>query len=118
MNDKGERGELLALKAMEKKGYKLIRRNYICKLGEIDLIMRKGKQLVFVEVKSRDVGSYGRPMESINAQKLKKIERTAQLFLLGYRDPYDSVQLDVCEVFLDSGAVNHVSNVDWVQSSF
>jgi putative endonuclease len=118
MNHKGDEGELLAQKALEKKGYRLIQKNYSCKMGEIDLIMMHKKRLVLVEVKARKDNAYYRPIEAINPSKLKKLYKTAQLFLMQYRGDYDSVQLDVCEVFLDHGQVEHIENVDFDISSF
>jgi len=118
MNNKGTEGELMALRALEKKGYTLIKQNYLSKMGEIDLIMMHKKRLVLIEVKARKDGAYYRPIEAINPSKLKKLYRTSQLFLMQYRGAYDSVQLDVCEVFLDSGQVVHTENVDFDISSF
>lgn len=113
MNHKGELGEQLAREMLEKKGYRLIKSNFSTRMGEIDLIMMHRKRLVFVEVKSKRGHDQYRPVEAINPSKLKKLYRTAQFFLLGFKEPYDSVQMDVCEVYLDSRRVEHIENIDF-----
>lgn len=118
MNNKGDEGELLAQRALEKKGYRLIQRNYSCKMGEIDLVMMHKKRLVFVEVKARKDNAYYRPIEAITPSKLKKLYRTAQLYLMQYKGAYESIQLDVCEVFLDRDQVEHIENVNFDIASF
>ena len=49
----GQENEYLALKYLTNKGYKIIKRNYRCKLGEIDLIAKKDDRIIFIEVKYR-----------------------------------------------------------------
>ncbi|MBP5618294.1 MAG: YraN family protein, partial [Clostridia bacterium] len=53
----GERGEKLAARYLRRKGYRILERNFQTRFGEIDLIARKGDQLVFVEVKTRAPGA-------------------------------------------------------------
>lgn len=68
---------------LEKKGFKIIERNYRNKTGEIDLIALapNGEGLVFIEVKTRKSSTFGYPEESVDARKLRKIEKTAFLWL-------------------------------------
>ena len=80
----GERGEYLARLFLEKKGYLFIRSNYVIKGGEIDLIMQENDEIVFLEVKTRTVASakaFGRGADAVNAEKIKRIRRTARQFL-------------------------------------
>jgi putative endonuclease len=69
----GRLGEEIARKHLEQKGYKIIEQNYKTKYGEIDLIARKGKELIFVEVRTKKGENYGLPEDTINKKKLKKI---------------------------------------------
>ena len=62
----GERGENLAARELRDKGYKIIARNFKCVMGEIDIIARDGKTLVFVEVKTRASDDSVTPEEQIN----------------------------------------------------
>lgn len=61
--------------------YKILVRNYYAPTGEIDIIAKKGKTYVFVEVKYRRDGAKGLPREAVTAAKQIKIRRTAQYYL-------------------------------------
>lgn len=63
-------------------GFKIIKRNYRCKIGEIDIIAIKDNILRFIEVKYRKNNSYGAPVLAVNAKKQKTIYTTAQWFLV------------------------------------
>ena len=67
MNEKGKKGEFLAARYLEEKGYTVIARNYHSRYGEIDLICRKDSYLVFIEVKARKVSSLVNPLEAVTA---------------------------------------------------
>ena len=69
----GKRGEQIACKALEKKGYRILERNYRCRYGEIDLVARHRDYIVFVEVRSKTGHGFGSPEESITAAKKKKL---------------------------------------------
>lgn len=79
----GYYGETIAQKVLEKKGYRLLVKNYTIHGGEIDLIMEKGEEIVFVEVKTRRNDHYGTPLESISPQKKKRIYHCANVFMAG-----------------------------------
>lgn len=76
----GKLGEDLALAYLLRRGYSLIDRNFSCSFGEIDLIMKDGKTLVFVEVKTRWSLSYGSGVEAVTRRKLRSIIKTSQVF--------------------------------------
>lgn len=82
----GYYGEDIARKVLEKKGYRLVDKNFTVRGGEIDLIMAKGEELVFVEVKTRRNDHFGTPAEAITVQKQKHMLHAAKMFLVG-RDP-------------------------------
>jgi len=79
---KGKEGEKIAREFLIKKGFTLIESNYANKLGEIDLVMSDKDWLVFVEVKLKIEDKFGDPEEMISKNKLNKIRRIAQGFLL------------------------------------
>lgn len=79
---KGKEGEDKALKYLISNGYKLIERNFRSHFGEIDLIVEKDGVVVFVEVKYRHSNSFGSPIEAITEDKIKKIIKTAQYFIV------------------------------------
>ncbi len=77
----GKFGEEKAVEFLKKNGYKIIERNYRTKIGEIDIIARKKREIIFIEVKTRSSDDFGMPEESINERKLRKIEKVAQIYL-------------------------------------
>ena len=77
----GDVYEQAALDYLLKQKLNLIERNFRCKLGEIDLIMRDQEFLVFVEVKYRKSTSFGEPSEMVSPSKQKKICKTVQIYL-------------------------------------
>ncbi len=79
---KGKEGEEIARKFLIEKGFKLIESNYSNKLGEIDIVMSDNDWLVFVEVKLKIGDRYGTPEEMINKNKLWKIRKVAESFLV------------------------------------
>ena len=73
----GDWGEEYARRFLEGRGYSILETNYRGKYGEIDLIAREGECLVFVEVKSRRTGAFGRPEESVTEAKQQKLVQAA-----------------------------------------
>lgn len=80
--DLGRAAETEALYFLQQQGYREVARNYRCRQGEIDLIVTKDDNLVFVEVRSRSRKDYGLPEETVNYAKQQKIRYTAQYFLM------------------------------------
>ena len=76
----GRRGERLAEQHLEARGYRLIERNWRCRHGEIDLVMRGGDVIAFVEVKTRTSTAFGHPLEAITPVKLARLRRLAGLW--------------------------------------
>ena len=74
--------EALARQHLEAKGYRLLTTNHREKAGEIDLVMRDGESLVFVEVRQRRSDLRGSAAESIGAQKLRRLTAAAGLYML------------------------------------
>ena len=77
----GRIGEQAAAELLQMEGYEILERNYRCQAGEIDLIARDGRYLVFVEVKYRSDEKAGDPSEAVNWYKQKKICQTASWYL-------------------------------------
>ena len=104
----GALGEHIARQFLERKGFKVIEMNYRKPWGEIDIIALKNNEVRFIEVKavsgdlenlSRESNSY-RPEEQIHPAKLKKIVRTAQLYM-AYKEDDREYQIDAVGVILD-----------------
>ena len=78
----GDLAEGLAARFLEQQGLKVLTRNFRCRGGEIDLICRDGKTLVFVEVRLRRNASFGGASASITRSKQQRIALAAQHYLL------------------------------------
>lgn len=105
----GDVGEKIAAEFLIKRGIEVIDRNYLRKWGEIDIVGRKGELIRFVEVKSvscesLDTVTHGtsayRPEENVHPQKLKRLSRAIQTYLLE-KNLECEWQLDVITVRID-----------------
>jgi putative endonuclease len=96
----GDHGEDLAAAALKRQGYKILERNYVTPLGEIDLIARQGKTVVIVEVKTRKSARFGTPQESVSAAKQARLRRLAAYYLKDRRLTGAMVRFDVVAVTL------------------
>jgi len=79
-NEVGKLGEKIAGEFLEKQGYKIIEQNYRTKYAEIDLVSKKGKDLIFVEVRTKIGENFGTPEETINKKKLIKLYKNATAY--------------------------------------
>jgi len=104
----GKEQEEVAINYLKKKGYKIIHKNYSCKLGEIDIIAEYKNVVVFVEVKYRKSDYFGLPREAVNYYKQQKIKRVATFYLKWNRTLNTSCRFDVIEI-LDSN-IEHIEN--------
>lgn len=98
----GYYGEALAAEELKKSGYSLVKKNFTVRGGEIDLIMEKGEELVFVEVKTRRNEEYGSPLESITPQKQRRIMRAAKIFLCQSQYAERDIRFFAAEIILDA----------------
>lgn len=78
----GSRAEDLACKYLTRLGYKILKRNFLIRGGEIDIIARDKEDLVFIEVKARWSHKFGEPIESITPWKIKALLKTAQFYIV------------------------------------
>ncbi len=106
-------GENIAEKYLKKKGYIIVARNFRCKLGEIDIIALDGKELVFIEVKTRRNQNYGLPCEAITASKIKHLKRTAAYYTAVYSVDHKDARLDVIEILTKEAQtyIHHIENI-------
>lgn len=81
MTTSGVQAERWAARYLQQQGLILVTQNYRCRAGEIDLIMRDGEVLVFVEVRLRSNPSFGGAAASIDTRKQQRIIKTAQHYL-------------------------------------
>lgn len=110
----GVRGERVALERLTREGYRLVERNFRTKWGEIDLIMRDKKTLVFVEVKAKTGEEFGTPEQMVGTKKLRQVVRIGEMY--SDREVWEGgVRVDVVAIVFDKiGKVeryNHYENV-------
>ncbi|HLP80588.1 MAG TPA: YraN family protein [Nitrosomonas sp.] len=109
---KGSDAEYKALSYLQHQNLKLVTQNYRCRFGEIDLIMREGTTLVFVEVRQRTTPLYGGAAASITAAKQSRLLQTARHYLaeIGHEPAcrFDALLL--------SGT--HGENIEWIKNAF
>lgn len=98
----GDRGENMAARFLRNAGYKIIMRNFRCDLGEIDIIARQGKTLVFVEVKTRAYDD-PTPEEQVNSFKQHQIQNAARFYLSRYGVPQPPARFDVIAIIWPTG---------------
>lgn len=79
---RGRAAEDAALALLQARGLSLLARNYRCRLGEIDLVMRDGDELVFVEVRARGGERHGGAAGSVDAHKQRRLHRAARHYLM------------------------------------
>lgn len=103
---------------LQEKGYALVERNYRTRHGEIDLVVRGEKSLVFVEVKLRRGTGFGDPLEAVTPKKQAKVRMMAEQYLAekgeDFSAGFDEVRFDVVGILLLQGAgkpeVRHVED--------
>ena len=111
-HETGKIGEDIATKYLQQSGYEIIKRNFECKIGEIDIIAKDKDEIVFVEVKTRASTLYGLPKEAVDQTKKKHIYRSAEFYIYIKHLENKPVRIDVIEVYKKRGKfkVYHIKN--------
>ncbi len=107
----GDIGEERARDFLQKNGIKIIKSNFKCKVGEIDIIAEDNSSLIFIEVKYRKSDKFGAPSEMVTYHKQKKIILTAQLYLQKHpKLANKACRFDVISI--------HQNDISWIQDAF
>lgn len=109
----GSIGEQIAVEYLVKNKYVVIKRNFYCRQGEIDIIAKDSEEIVFVEVKTRSNIKFGNPSEAVNYIKKIHMYRAAQYFLYKNGLLNSFIRFDVIEVLIENGRfrVNHIKQI-------
>jgi putative endonuclease len=99
----GKTGEDLACQELERRGYAIVARRYRRRGGELDIIARDGKTMVFVEVKAREGRAFGEASEAVTAHKRLKITQLALDYLMRHRLTNCPCRFDVVSIHFDAG---------------
>lgn len=106
--------EEMAAEYLQNRGHRILEKNFRCRMGEIDLISRVGREdypdtLVFTEVKFRSSGVCGEAVSAVDRRKQSKIYRVAQFYMMKHHIPEDTrCRFDV--IAFDGGQIHHYPN--------
>jgi len=115
----GQAAEAAAESFLRQKGLKTLQRNFRCRMGEIDLIMRDADCLVFTEVRFRRPGQHGSGAESITHAKRRKLITCAAWYLRSKNiSSHQACRFDVVSVGQTNGAGESQFEFDWIQNAF
>ena len=107
-------GEVEAARLARRKGYQILRSNFTCRYGELDLVVADGDTLVIMEVKTRLQNALYTPAEAVTRQKQERIKRATNVFLAAQQLDDVQVRFDVVEVIMDEAfevvSVNHLED--------
>jgi putative endonuclease len=113
---KGLRFEDRARGYLQAHGLLLLHSNYRCRFGEIDLIMRDGDTLCFIEVKFRKSLLFGGAAASISAAKQRKIIKTALFYISAHKQLAN--QATRFDALLIQRQADHSNQINWIQNAF
>lgn len=111
----GQYGEELAARLLTGQGLVVLDRNWRCKIGEIDLVLRDGDVLVVCEVKTRTSTAFGHPLEAVNDEKADRLRALAQCWVEGHDVTPRGVRIDLVGVLLGvkgPALLEHVRGID------
>ena len=108
----GKRGEELAVAYLKQQHYLILQRNYRKRTGEIDIIVKDGDTLVFVEVKARCNERFGTAFEAVNLRKQQQISKAALAYLTEYNCHDSQIRFDVIAVYFKGSEpyFEHIKN--------
>ena len=113
----GAKYEAMAADYLQKKGYRIMERNFRSPFGEIDIIAEKDGVIVYVEIKYRSSLQYGDPLEAVAYRKQRQICRVANYHYAGYTGGREiPCRFDVIGIYGD-GSIRHIENAFNVSDS-
>lgn len=109
----GTIGENIAERYLKSKKYKIICKNFYTRKGEIDIIAKKEKELVFIEVKTRSDCNFGSPSMAIDITKIKHMKIAAGIFLSLNKFNKYGIRFDAIEIIIKDGKckINHIKQI-------
>jgi putative endonuclease len=96
----GKKGEEVAIRFLKKRGYRIIEKNYVCKMGEMDIIAREKDTLAFIEVKTRTSTEFGPPQLAVNSSKQRQLSKVALNYLKEKKLEDVKARFDVVAILL------------------
>ena len=112
----GREAEAYALLHLQQQGLQLITQNWLCKRGELDLVMLDGDTVVFVESRYRRHSGWGGALESVDLRKQERLVMAAQLFL--QQEPRWADMPCRFDVVAVEGDPRNAAPLNWIKSAF
>lgn len=109
-NETGKQGEAEAARFLREKGYDILTTNFRYQHAEIDLIVQRGKLLVFVEVKTRTGTAFGNPEEFVSYTKARLVMKAAEHYIFTHNWHYD-VRFDIIAILV-SGSEQRIRHIE------
>ena len=106
----GAQGEAMAARWYEARGYEVIDRNWRCRNGEIDLVLRQGRTTVFCEVKTRTTDAYGSPAEAVTRTKQLRLRQLASAWIEAHPGRRGPIRFDVAAIL--------AGHIDVIEAAF
>lgn len=106
----GRRGERIACRYLLKRGFDILVRRYRGRSGELDLVMRDGDVLAFVEVKTRASRRFGEPFEFVDWKKQQRLRLTAEEFIARHDLGVYAYRFDIVTVLAPGTPVEEISH--------
>lgn len=97
---------------MKEEGYYILDRNYRNRYGEIDIIAKKNKCLIFIEVKTRTNLDYGDPLETINKLKISRIRRAASFYIASNKLSGFNPRFNVISIIINRSLIKKIIEKD------
>ena len=114
---RGDRGEAEVARYLRRKGCALLASQWRCRFGEIDLIARDKKYLVFVEVKLRKSADFAQAMEYVDKRKQDRIRATASFYLSEHPTALQP-RFDVMEIYAPEGTRTRCPEFHYMEDAF
>lgn len=108
-------GESLATEYLSEKGYKVLERNFSCRIGEVDIIAMQEDTVAFIEVKTRSSEKFGLPSEAVSLTKQNRIVKTALYYMQRNKLLDYMCRFDVIEIIVDP---ENKSRINLIKDAF
>lgn len=114
---RGQWGEALVAEDLRRKGWTVVTTNFRCRLGELDIVVKNERYLVFVEVKLRKNSQYGAACEAVTPSKQRKLTAAAQYYLMCHPTKLQP-RFDVAEVYAPQGVHTEKPGIYYIENAF
>ncbi len=113
----GQWGESLVAEDLRKKGWTVVARNFRCRMGELDIVVKNEQYLAFVEVKLRKNARFGAACEAVTLAKQRKLRAAAEYYLIGHPTKLQP-RFDVAEVYASQGVYTDKPDIYYIENAF